>query len=157
MTLFTSQKMAEYLDVSERRVRQMRDEEIIKEARPGLYDPAATMKRYIRYIHSNGSGLNEERARLISVKRERAELELAEAKGGLHRTEDIEKALSTMVVNFRARMLAIPAKLAGDLAKMNGQAEVFDVLNKEITEALEELSDYNKAFAAEENDGEAEE
>lgn len=157
MILFTSKKMAEYLDVTERRVRQMRDEEIIRENRTGLYDPMETMKRYIRYLHSNGNGLNDERAKLLGVKREKAEIELEEIKGGLHRTEDIERALSTMLMNFRTRITAIPAKLAGDLAKMDNQMDVFDRLKQETDEALEELSNYDTAFAAEESGDETKE
>ena len=149
--------MAEYLDVTERRVRQLRDEEVIRENRPGLYEPMDTMKRYIRYLHSNGNGLNDERAKLLGVKREKAEIELEEIKGGLHRTEDIERALTTMLMNFRTRIMAIPAKLAGNIVKMTDQNDVFDALKKETDEALEELSHYDEAFAAGEKDSDDQE
>lgn len=157
MILYTSKRMAEYLDVTERRVRQLRDEEVIRENRPGLYEPMDTMKRYIRYLHSNGNGLNDERAKLLGVKREKAEIELEEIKGGLHRTEDIERALTTMLMNFRTRIMAIPAKLAGNIVKMTDQNDVFDALKKETDEALEELSHYDEAFAAEEKDSDDQE
>lgn len=157
MTLYTSKRMAEYLDVTERRVRQLRDEEVIREKRTGLYDPMDTMRRYIRYLHSNGNGLNDERAKLLGVKREKAEIELEEIKGGLHRTEDIERALTTMLMNFRTRIMAIPAKLAGNIVKMTDQNDVFDALKKETDEALEELSHYDEAFAAGEKDSDDQE
>ena len=157
MTLYTSKRMAEYLDVTERRVRQLRDEEVIREKRTGLYDPMDTMRRYIRYLHSDGNGLNDERAKLLGVKREKAEIELEEIKGVLHRTEDIERALTTMLMNFRTRIMAIPAKLAGNIVKMTDQNDVFDALKKETDEALEELSHYDEAFAAGEKDSDDQE
>ncbi len=54
MTLYTSKVVADWLGLSERRVRQLRDEGIITEARPGLYDLKATISKYI-YL----SGWNE--------------------------------------------------------------------------------------------------
>ena len=43
MTLYTSKVVAQYLVLSERRVRQLRDEDVIREKRPGLYDLVDTM------------------------------------------------------------------------------------------------------------------
>jgi len=37
MTLYTSKVIAQWLCLTERRVRQLRDEGVIVEARPGLY------------------------------------------------------------------------------------------------------------------------
>ena len=50
MTLYTSKVVAQYLNLTERRVRQLRDEGVIREKRPGLYDLIDTMSRYIKYI-----------------------------------------------------------------------------------------------------------
>ena len=38
MKLYTSKVVAQWLGLTERRVRQLRDEGVIAEARPGLYD-----------------------------------------------------------------------------------------------------------------------
>ena len=76
MTLYTSRVVAQYLNLTERRVRQLRDEGVIKEKRPGLYDLIDTMSRYIKYIGSGSKAdLNEERAKLTKAKREAAEME----------------------------------------------------------------------------------
>ena len=148
MKLYTSKVVASWLGLTERRVRQLRDEGVIQEARPGLYELQPTVRRYIQYLRGGAGGdkLNEERA----IKRKKAQIELDELEGGLHRTEDIERALSTMLSNFRTRMLAIPAKTAGDISRMKDQAEIFDRLKMEVDEALDELSNYDTAFAEEE-------
>lgn len=57
MTLYTSKIIAQWLGVTERRVRQLRDEGILEEKRPGLYDLQATVLRYINY-QRKGSGTN---------------------------------------------------------------------------------------------------
>ena len=43
--------------------------------------------------------------------------------------------------------MSMPAKLAKTLAGMSDNAEIYDLLKKETDEALDELSDYNTAFA----------
>ena len=143
MRLYTSKVIADWLGLTERRVRQLRDEGIIEEQAPGLYDLRATTRRYISYLRSGS--LADERAGLTRAKREAAEMENALRRGELHRTEEIETGM--------------PAKLSPALAAMGGdQASIFDELKHAIDETLEELRDFNVAFAQEEDgDGEKEE
>ena len=160
MKLYTSKVVAAWLGLTERRVRQLRDEGVISEKQPGLYDLQATVTRYITFLR-DGSGkinLNDERAGLTRAKREAAEMENKLRMGGLHRTQDIEAGLKTVFLNIRGRFLALPAKLSPTLASMGGnQTAIFDELKQAIDEALEELSDYRVAFAARDGDGDGEE
>ena len=65
MALYTSKVVAQYLNLTERRVRQLRDEGVIREKRPGLYDLIDTMSRYIKYIGSGSKAdLNVQSRRL---------------------------------------------------------------------------------------------
>ena len=58
----------------------------------------------------------------------------------LHRTEDIEKGIATMILNIRGRLLVLPNKLAPAMAAMDGdQGAIFDALEQAIREALEGL------------------
>ena len=92
MTLYTSKVVAQWLCLTERRVRQLRDEGVIVEARPGLYELQPTVARYITYIGGAGKEtLTNERMKLTRAKREAAELENELRKGEVHRTEDIER------------------------------------------------------------------
>lgn len=160
MKLYTSKVVAAWLGLTERRVRQLRDEGVISEKQPGLYDLQATVTKYITFLR-NGSGkinLNDERAGLTRAKREAAEMENKLRMGELHRTQDIEAGLKTVFLNIRGRFLALPAKLSPTLASMGGnQTAIFDELKQAIDEALEELSDYRMAFAARDGDGDGEE
>lgn len=58
MTLYTSKVIAKWLCLTERRVRQLRDEGVIVEARPGLYELQPTVARYIKYMLSPMSVVN---------------------------------------------------------------------------------------------------
>lgn len=160
MKLYTSKVVAAWLGLTERRVRQLRDEGVISEKQPGLYDLQATVTKYIIFLR-NGSGkinLNDERAGLTRAKREAAEMENKVRMGELHRTQDIETGLKTVFLNIRGRFLALPAKLSPTLASMGGnQTAIFDELKQAIDETLEELSDYRVAFAARDGDEDAEE
>ena len=49
MKLYTTKIVAQYLDLSERRVRQLRDEGVLEEKAPGLYDLRSSVRRYINY------------------------------------------------------------------------------------------------------------
>lgn len=158
MTLYTSKVVAQWLCLTERRVRQLRDEGVIVEARPGLYELQPTVARYITYIGGAGKEtLTNERMKLTRAKREAAELENELRKGEVHRTEDIERGIKSMFLNIRSRFLALPAKLSPTLATMGGnQIGIFDELKQAIDEILEEMSDYRVAFAVQdvESDGE---
>jgi len=138
-------------------VRQLRDEGVLCEERPGLYELQQTVTAYMRYLRASSKDLNSERAGLTRIKKDIAELRLKKEKGKLHSTEDVERALTTMLMNFRTRIMAIPAKTAPDLAAMTDQADVFDRLKRETDEALDELSDYRVAFAIPEKDAECDE
>lgn len=159
MTLYTSKVVAKWLCLTERRVRQLRDEGVIVEARPGLYELQPTVARYITYIGGAGKEtLTNERMKLTRAKREAAELENELRKGEVHRTEDIERGIKSMFLNIRSRFLALPAKLSPTLATMGGnQTGIFDELKQAIDEILEEMSDYRVAFAVQDGESDGEE
>lgn len=159
MTLYTSKVVAQWLCLTERRVRQLRDEGVIVEARPGLYELQPTVARYITYIGGAGKEtLTNERMKLTRAKREAAELENELRKGEVHRTEDIERGIKSMFLNIRSRFLALPAKLSPTLATMGGnQTGIFDELKQAIDEILEEMSDYRVAFGVQDGESDGEE
>lgn len=155
MKLYTSKVVAQWLGLTERRIRQLRDEGVIAEDRPGLYDLQPTVLRYIKYLGGAGKeSLQTERMKLTAEKRKAAEMDNEQRRGELHSTADIEAGIKTMCLNFRSRLLVIPAKLSPSLAAANGdQTVIFDILKQAMEEALEELSDYHTALAAGGNNG----
>ena len=159
MKLHTTNVVADWLALTPRRVRQLRDEGVLIEKAPGLYDLQSSVVRYITYLRkgSGNTNLTDERAMLTRAKREAADMENEVRRGNLHSTEDIEKGLATMCLNIRGRLSTLPAKLSGELAQMDGdRAGIFDKLKKAIDEALEDLSSYSVALAVEDGGDEEE-
>lgn len=157
MKLYTCEAVADWLALTPRRVRQLRDEGIISERMPGLYEMKPTITRYIMYLRK-GSGktdLNDERALLTRAKREAADMENDLRRGALHSSEEIEKGIKTMCLNIRTKFLTLPAKLSPRLSQMGGdQAGIFDEMKQAVDEALEELSDYRTLLALANRDDE---
>ena len=144
--------IAAWLDISERRVRQLRDEKVITEIRPGLYDLKTVNHQYINYLRKNNPesesaiDYNAERAKLVRAKREAQELELQLRRNEVHTTEDVEQVMTDTLVRFKTRLMAIPAKLSPILSKKKDQTEIFKLLKSAIDEVLEELSDFQTVF-----------
>jgi len=148
--LYTCEAVAGWLAVTPNRVRQLTAEGVLVEKVPGLYDLKSSVVRYISYLRkgSGNTNLNDERAMLMQAKREAVEMENEVRRKNLHRTEEIEKGLTTICLNMRGRFSGLPAKLSGELAQMGGnQAGIYDKLKTAIDETLEELSRFNVAFA----------
>ncbi len=157
MTLYTSKAVAAWLGVTDRRVRQLRDEGVLPETQPGLWELRPTVTRYITYLRKGSDDLNAERTKLTAEKRKAAERENRIREGEYHSATDIERAVKSLCLNIRGRLLSLPAKLAPELAAMGGKREqIFDALRSAIREALEELSDPKVALQKAEDDGDAE-
>lgn len=142
MKLYTSKAVSEWLGLTERRIRQLRDEGVISEERPGLYDLKPTVLRYINYLRGVGAvSLQTEKTLLTAEKRKAAEMDNEQRRGEMHTTEDVKRGLKTVCLNIRGRLLVLPAKLSAKIATMNGkQSEIFDLLKDEIESSLEDLS-----------------
>lgn len=152
MKMYTAAAVAQRLDMTERNVRLLRDKGILTEYRQGLYDLQTVTVQYINFLRQKNPEVedkvdyNTERAKLVRAKRESEELELQVRKNELHTTEDIEKALTDILVNFRTKLMAIPAKLSPIMAKKKDQTEIFKLMKAAIDETLEELSDFDRVM-----------
>jgi hypothetical protein len=159
LKLYDAKVVARFLDITERRVRQLRDEKVISETTPGLYNLQETTHKYINYLRKRNPeseeniDYNTERAKLIRAKRQNEEFELHLKEGKLHEAVEIETVMKDMLVNFKSRLMSIPAKLSPVLAKKTDRAEIFKIIKAQVDEALTELSDYEAVFG-ERNDDE---
>lgn len=144
----TQAECAEWLDLSERRFRELIDEGVIARADKGAYDLKTVVQQYVRNVRevAAGRGGGESQAskaiedtRLARSRADKAEMELAEARGLLVPAEQIADAINAAVQIMRTRVLAIPNKAAPRVgAKDLAAAE--KVIRDEVQEALKELS-----------------
>ena len=155
--LQTTQVIAKIFGVSTRRIEQLKSEGVIKgQGRPTKYDLLPTIQSYIKYLSDKAYGReqkesdteNESRkikadADLKATKAEIADLELQELKGEMHRSEDVEAITTDLVFTIRSMMLALPGRLAIDLATIDKPPEISERIKQEVHAILLELSNYN--------------
>lgn len=146
MKLYDKNAVAKFLDMTPKNVERLTQKGILQTKQGNLYALAETNRAYIKYLRDRNPesqeavDLNEERAKLTKTKRLNEELDLAVKKGELHRSEDIEKVMTAMLINFKSRLSAIPAEEADKLAAMTDKAKIFLYLNDKIKVFIEKES-----------------
>lgn len=157
MKLYTSTVVAQWLNISDSRVRQLRRQGVLVEARPGLYNLKDCVHRYIDYLKKDGTpeesvDYNAERAKLARAKREKEELELELRRREVIPAAEVEKVMAAMLIRFRQKIRNIPVKQSPGLAVETNQTEIFLTLKRATDEALEELADFDSLFVEEVED-----
>lgn len=152
MKLYTRWRIAKELGLTESEIQSMVNKGQIKSGidERGLFRLEETAREIIAAMRKSPESrrvvdYKEERALLVRAQRENAELDLKLRRGDLHKTEDVEYATTKILMNFKARIRAIPSRAAPMVAKMDNTADIFDVLSQMTDEALEELSDFDRA------------
>ena len=153
-----SKVIATLFGLTVRRIQQLTQDGIIKTEMVGRqrrYDLLDTVRRYIAYLQDkcNSKGGNKDDtenesrkikadANIKEIKAEIAEMELLELKGEMHRSEDVEAMTTDLVFTIRSMMLALPGRLAIDLAPIDKPAEISERIKQEVHAILLELSNY---------------
>lgn len=154
--LQSTQVIAKIFGVSTRRVEQLKTEGIIKgQGKPTKYDLLPTIQAYIRYLSDKANGREkkqkdatleteklEAEKRIKTAKAIKAEIELKELQGKMHRAEDVEAIMTDHVFFLRSMLMAMPGKLAVDLAGTHTAAEQADRVKQEVYYILENLAGY---------------
>ncbi len=153
--------LGDLFGVTDRRIRQMAEEGTVVRAAKGRYKLVESVKTYLltMKLAAEGAGielvdgeinLEEEKGLHERVKRHISELKLQIMKGEVHKADDVETVMMDMLAAFKTRIMGIPSKVAPALENRDA-AYIKDKLTAEVTEALNELKDYNpKAFYSEE-------
>ena len=95
-----------------------------KKKNKNLYNLYTVVREYCDYVAKLGkkkiSSVEEEKAleevRIKRAKAELAELEMQELKGKLHAAEDVEQMTSDLVMVIRSSFMALPGRVAVELA-----------------------------------------
>lgn len=151
----TQKELADALNISTRRIRQLTEEY-------GLFETARTggtgRKKYIlnkcvqEYIDYKveaevGGGTNlikeKEQAEHEQIKKKISILKLRKLRRELHEAEDVERFLTEMLIGFKNRLISIPSKVAPLVQGENDVNAVVSIIEKEIYEALDQLSEYD--------------
>lgn len=143
-------ELAQCLGISSRQIRNLKNDGLFLTVKNGRgYNLEKCVKEYINFK------INAEMGRRTSISKEEVQAEHEEVKKQisllklrrlrreLHEAADVEAFLSDMLIHFRNRMLSLPPKLAMQLSGESDMNRMIQIINKELSNALEELSEYN--------------
>ncbi|MDU4852843.1 MAG: DNA-packaging protein [Clostridioides difficile] len=143
-------ELATILGITSRRVRQLREEGFFSFAENGKkYSLEKCVQEYIEYKvkaeTNSGTSIDVERekAEHEQIKKNISKLKLRKLKKELHEASDVELFLNEMLINFRNRLLSIPSKVAVQILGEEDVNRIIEILQKEMYETLDELSEYN--------------
>lgn len=147
-------ELAAIVGKSDRWIRMLVKDDVLTQVARGKFVLGDAIQAYIE--HAEG-GKDDGRPRLVDerteherLKKEKAALELQRLRGELHATKDVEQLVSDMIVTTKAKLQAIPTKLAPKLDK-EPAAVVEREMRREINAAMDQLSKWEPANA--EKDG----
>ena len=151
MPMIVNQKeLSQCLGISSRRVRQLREEGLFKLSQEGRgYVLEKSIQEYIDYKVNAETGRRasiskeEVQAEHEEVKKQISLLKLRKLRRELHEAADVEAYLSDMLVRFKNRLMSVPAKLAMQVSGEEDLNVIIQIIKKELTAVLEELSEYD--------------
>lgn len=150
------------LNLTPRRIQQLVREGVIPRAERGKYDLIRTIRGYVKYLQERAEGrgvettdLHGERTRLLRAQANKTEFEVASLQRALLPFDEVVAAWESLVAAFRAKCLALPSRLAPQLAAVNEIREIQNHIAAGVREALEELSRFELADGATAGDPES--
>ncbi len=126
------------------------------------YNVVEATRSYVKYLREKAAGRSDKddaaaekeqqklaaEVRIKEARAEYAELELAELQGKMHRSEDVEAMNQQLVFTIRGMLVALPGRLAVDVAGVSDAAEASVLIRREVNAVLEELSNFRYDPAA---------
>ncbi|WP_445506712.1 hypothetical protein [Niallia sp. 03190] len=147
----STSELGEILGLSTRRIQQLANDDAFVKLGRGQFDLKKSIKKYIDYeVEKRTPVIDEEKldptaesALWTRERRKKTELEVKIIQGDLHRSKDVERIMNDMLAAFRARILALPNKMAPQLIMLPDIQVIKDKLHQEVIEAMKELSNYD--------------
>lgn len=141
--LCTATELAELIGLSVQRVNQLVAEGVLVRAGKGVFDTIKALRAYIAYkVHDAEDSGSEEykkaRTRLMVAKASKAEAETDLFQGKLADTDVVLELWADRWGKTATKLLAVPTKLAGPLGSEPNIAVRQQMLETEITNALNE-------------------
>lgn len=143
-------ELAQCLGISSRWVRDLKKEGLFQTLKNGRgYNLEKCIQEYINFK------INAEMGRRTSVTKEEVQAEHEEVKKQisllklralrreLHTATNVEAFLSDMLIHFRNRILSLPPKMAMELSGLNDINQMIQIIKRNLSDAMEELSEYN--------------
>lgn len=145
--------LADMLGIKQTTVRHLASSGVMPRVTNGRYKMRDCVHNYVMQLRiqsknpesgSNGEKpeLRDMQARHEAIKMQMSDMQLKLMQGKLHKSEDVEKVMTNMLASMRAKLLAMPSRIAPSIADVSDPAEVVTILKDVIYDVLHELADY---------------
>ena len=142
--------LAKILNLSERHLRRLAEENVIKKNGQNKYLFLESIHSYLDYLELKNDAdvdLKEEKIKeeIKKIKKdtELKALKISELKNQLHSATVIEEVMTNMLVNIKGKPLSLPNKLAPTVIACDNLGEIQDIILTGISDTLTELSEYS--------------
>lgn len=119
------------------------------------YNVVESVRAYTQYLRDKAAnradkGVPEDKElekfeaeiKIKKAKADIAELEAQELQGIMHRSEDVAAMTEDLIYTVRDSLLALPGRLAVDVAGASTAAEAAEIVKREVYAVMKELSQY---------------
>lgn len=146
--IVSTSQLSELLGITPQRLSQWKKDGVITSYAPGRWEFIPTVNAIIRHYGEVAAGRGDggsldlvaERAKLAKAQEKNYSLKNAQLEAELLPRKAVDAAVIASVSNVRARLLALPGKLAPFAATTDSIAEIQDHLIDGVHEALAELA-----------------
>lgn len=151
-TEVSTTELAAILRLTGRRIRQLTEDGVLRKNGNGRY--ALIENIHLWHLSATAQPVDEEDLKLEKTRRISesqikaskaiiAKLEAEELKGQMHRAEDVAAITEDLVYTMRGALMALPGRLAVDVAACKTATEASDVIRREVHKIMRELSGYH--------------
>ena len=149
-TEVTSSELACVLGITGRNVRQLVEDGQL-EKKDGRFLLCDSVQRYVAFKSRKEADDEEkrlEKARrtadvtMKASKAQIAKMEADELRGKMHRSEDVAAMTEDLIYTVRGSLMALPGRLAVDVAALTTPAEAAEIIRKEVHALMRELANY---------------
>ena len=151
-TAVSPAELTAVLRLSGRRVRQLTEDGVLRKNGSGQYALIENVQLW--HLSATAQPVDEEDIKLEKARRKSdvqikaskamiAKLEAEELRGTMHRAEDVAAITEDLVYTMRGALMALPGKLAVDVAACSTPAEASEVIRKEVHKIMRELAEFH--------------
>lgn len=146
----SAKALGEWLDVSDRTVRELAEKGIAVRTKRGRYDLKQSVINHMRHLREVSAGrggekqildLTAERARLAKEQADGQEMKNAQLRGDLLHVDDVVRNWQDIIRKATSAILAVPDRIAQRHATT---PELREALDREIRDTLNDLADYDE-------------
>lgn len=159
--------LAELLGISDRHLRRLASENVIKKNGQGKYYFMENVHAYIEYIANLNDAPQDLKEKKLEVEIKKGQkdidlkvLKIKEITNELHPAKVIEQVMTNMLANVKGRLMSMPNKIAPMVLGIENIGEIQEMIDTELRAILLELSEYdsetfrtNEKYNEEEDDG----